>query len=150
MYKFVLSGYFNPLGSHHIKMFNAAREIAGLAGEIIVIVNSDHQVSLKGSYPFQDEAERRLIVSSCKNVDDAIVAMDSDRSVARSLQYLKPFAFLNGGDVDCFEKLHPAEQEVCNRLGIMTFFGVGGNEKAGSSSKTLQRFVEYVTRPSPN
>ena len=42
----IVSGYFNPIHKGHIEYFNNAKE---LADELFVIVNNDHQRSLKGS-----------------------------------------------------------------------------------------------------
>lgn len=52
----VISGYFNPIHSGHIDYIQSAKK---LGDKLIVIVNNDKQVSLKGSVPFQDEEERK-------------------------------------------------------------------------------------------
>ncbi|MBY0461541.1 MAG: adenylyltransferase/cytidyltransferase family protein, partial [Gemmataceae bacterium] len=49
----VASGYFNCLHVGHLRYLEAA---AGLGGPLVVIVNSDRQVALKGSVPFMAEA----------------------------------------------------------------------------------------------
>ena len=51
----VVSGYFNPIHPGHISMILDAKEYAD---KLIVIVNSDKQVKMKGSVPFMDEWAR--------------------------------------------------------------------------------------------
>ena len=62
----IVSGYFNPIHKGHIEYFNNAK---ANGDKLIVIVNSDHQRSLKGSKEFQNEDERVFIVSNIKSVD---------------------------------------------------------------------------------
>lgn len=71
----VVSGYFNPIHSGHIDYLESAKERGDY---LIVIVNNDHQVSLKGSDPFMDENERLRIVKSLRCVDKAVISIDED------------------------------------------------------------------------
>lgn len=141
----ICSGYFNPLGQHHIDYFEAASKL----GKLIVIVNNDKQVSIKGSYEFQDEQERLKIVRSLKYVDKAFLSIDEDGSVVKTLEmiyFLHPwhgFVFCNGGDRKeggC----NSAEEEFCKLHDIELAYNVGGN-KSGSSSFTLKKFLENNT-----
>tara|TARA_B110001469_G_scaffold76073_1_gene72174 strand:+ start:143 stop:364 length:222 start_codon:yes stop_codon:yes gene_type:complete len=61
----IVSGYFNPIHKGHIEYFNNAK---ALADELFVIVNNDHQRTLKGSKEFQKETERVFIVSNIKSL----------------------------------------------------------------------------------
>ena len=75
-----------------------------MADELFVIVNSDHQRALKGSKEFQQEAERKFIVSSIKSVDHCILSIDEDRTVCKTIEKI---AFDFGDDyelvfADCF------------------------------------------------
>lgn len=66
----IVSGYFNPIHKGHIEYFNLAKS----AGDhLIVIVNNDHQRSLKGSKVFQHQDERLYIVSNIKSVDQVFL-----------------------------------------------------------------------------
>lgn len=144
----ICSGYFNPLGQHHIDYFEAASKL----GKLIVIVNNDKQVSVKGSHEFQDEQERLKIVRSLKYVDEAFLSIDEDGSVVKTLEmiyFLHPwhgFVFCNGGDRKeggC----NSAEEEFCKLHDIELAYNVGGS-KAGSSSWTLKKFIEkYTSKP---
>ena len=98
----IVSGYFNPLHKGHLEYFNNAK---ALCDELFVIVNSDHQRELKGSNPFQDEEERLFIVSNIKSVNKAVLSVDKDRTVCKSIRMLfehhgkdYDLAFANGGD----------------------------------------------------
>ena len=48
----VASGYFNPIHAGHLDYLESAKK---LADYLIVIVNNDKQVKMKGSDPFMDE-----------------------------------------------------------------------------------------------
>ena len=73
-----ISGYFNPIHSGHIDYITSAKNLGDL---LVVIVNNDNQVKLKGSTPFQDEKERVKIVSNIKGVDLAFLSADNDSTV---------------------------------------------------------------------
>ena len=133
----IVSGYFNPIHKGHIEYFNYAK---ALADELFVIVNNDHQRTLKGSKEFQDEEERMFIVQNIKAVDKAFLSIDKDRTVCASLAYIHKkygneydLAFANGGDQN--NKSIP-EVPVCNELGIKLIDGLG--DKIQSSSWLLK------------
>ena len=134
----IVSGYFNPIHKGHLEYFQNAKK---LADELFVIVNSDHQRSLKGSKEFQDEQERIFIVSNIKSVNKAILSIDQDRTVCRTIEkianeyghnYLLSFA--NGGDQN--NDTIP-EKPICEKLGINLVDGLG--DKIQSSSWLLNK-----------
>tara|TARA_B100001250_G_scaffold178792_1_gene153692 strand:- start:1955 stop:2383 length:429 start_codon:yes stop_codon:yes gene_type:complete len=136
----IVSGYFNPLHKGHLEYFEKSKSHGDL---LFVIVNSDYQRNLKGSKKFQDESERILIISSLKVVDQAILAIDQDRTVSATIQKLYQekssqynFAFANGGDQN--NKSIP-ESEICEKLGIELIDGLG--EKIQSSSWLLKNKI---------
>lgn len=141
----IASGYFNPLGQQHLNYLNNAKKLGDI---LVVIVNSDEQVKLKGSVPFQDHYERCAIIESLKFVDIAIPSIDEDATVDMTIEYVvndigKNFdkiIFANGGDATPNQE----ERNICEKYGIEMMFGVGG-DKVGSSSKTIEKaFVELV------
>jgi len=79
----IVSGYFNPIHKGHLEYFNNAK---ALADRLFVIVNNDFQRQLKGSREFQDENERMIIVSNIKAVDKAILSIDTDRTVCKTIE----------------------------------------------------------------
>ena len=134
----IVSGYFNPIHKGHLEYFNNAKEAGDL---LFVIVNNDLQRHLKGSKEFQKEQERLFIVKNIKSVDNAILAIDTDRTVISYLRMLHEtygdkyqLAFANGGD-QSNESI--PEAGVCERLGIELIDGLG--DKIQSSSWLLAK-----------
>jgi cytidyltransferase-like protein len=134
-----VSLYANPLHKGHIDMINEAKKRCKF---LYAIVNNDKQRELKGSQEFMDEDERVLIVKNLKGVDLAIISVDTDSSVCKSLEILHPDAFFNGGDRSNDEV---PEKEVCDRLGIVMVDNIGG-KKVQSSSSLLENIREVLRR----
>ena len=101
----VISGFFNPLHIGHIDYISAARNLGDF---LIVIVNSDDQVKIKGSVPFMNQDDRLRIIRNIKGVDRAVIAIDEDGSVCKTIReefkrlqndpYFEEMVFANGGD----------------------------------------------------
>lgn len=134
----VVSGYFNPIHKGHLEYFIKAKDQGDL---LFVIVNTDHQRSLKGSKEFQKEDERLFIVRHIKEVDQAFLSIDQDRTVCKTLKFLHEqfgsqfqLAFANGGDQN--NKSIP-EVPICQVLGIELIDGMG--DKIQSSSWLLSK-----------
>tara|TARA_R100000995_G_C3480470_1_gene123588 strand:- start:736 stop:1203 length:468 start_codon:yes stop_codon:yes gene_type:complete len=149
----VISGYFNPIHSGHLDYIESAKE---LGDYLIVIVNNDSQVELKGSVPFMNEKERARIVSKIKDVDYAYLSYDEDSTVCNSLismYYLYKdsddfdgMIFGNGGDRK--KGSVSSEEEVCGRLGIELQYNVGGGKTQSSSNliKDSSKFTKTKIR----
>ena len=114
-----VSGYFNPLHKGHIELFHEAKK---LGDTLIVIVNNDEQVKLKGSKIFQDEKERLLIISELAIVDKVVLSFDTDKTIGRTLRMVNPDIFANGGDVT---ELPDREKLVCEDMLIKPVFNLG-------------------------
>ena len=138
----VVSGYFNPIHSGHLDYLEEARKRGDY---LIVIVNNDEQVKMRGSDPFMDELERLRIVRALRCVDKAVVAIDEDGTVCQSIrkEYYQlqddPFfvgmAFANGGD----RKEGGVPEDLLEQeLGIRMIYNVGG-EKTQSSSHLIHK-----------
>ncbi len=134
----IVSGYFNPIHKGHLEYFIHAKAIGDL---LFVIVNSDLQRALKGSKEFQKEDERLFIVRHIKEVDQAFLSIDQDRTVGKSLEMLHSqfgeshrLAFANGGDQN---NNSIPEVPICQALGIELVDGLG--EKIQSSSWLLNK-----------
>lgn len=129
-----VSGYFNPLHVGHLEMMAKARK---LGGRLVVIVNNDYQVKLKGSVSFMNQADRLKVVSAIKWVDQAFLSVDRDPSVCKSLLKVKPDIFAQGGDR---HEGNIPEAAVCRRLNIKMVDGLG--KKIRSSSILIAGAVE--------
>ena len=133
----IVSGYFNPIHKGHLEYFDTAKKHGDI---LFVIVNSDYQRKLKGSKKFQNEQERILIVSSIRVVDKAILSIDKDKTVQKTIEKIhhdnhKNFNlfFANGGDQN--NDTIP-EREVCEKFGVGLIDGLG--DKIQSSSWLLK------------
>lgn len=117
------SGYFNPL---HIGHLNLIKEAKALGDYLVVIVNNNEQVKLKGSKIFQDEKERVEIVKALKYVDKVILSIDKDRTIRETLKTINPDIFAKGGD-------STPENTPEKDLGIKVVYNVGGSKIQSSS-----------------
>jgi cytidyltransferase-like protein len=134
----VISGYFNPVHTGHIDYIKGA---AALGDKLVVIVNNDAQVSLKGSTPFMSEYERVEIVSSIKGVTQAVMSIDTDETVVKTIEsihneckvdyFFDSMLFCNGGDRT---RGNSPEEQYCKKSGISTAYNVGGTKTQSSSS----------------
>ena len=79
----IISGYFNPLHTGHLDYIEGAKQKCDL---LYVIVNSDQQVNIKGSKQFMDEGSRLRIVRALSCVNKAMLSIDDDTSVCRSIK----------------------------------------------------------------
>jgi cytidyltransferase-like protein len=143
----IASGYFNPLHSGHISNLIEAKK---LGDKLIVIVNNDHQVKLKGSKEFLDEKEREIIVRNLKPVDMTMISISKDKSVCADLANVRriypddELIFAKGGDrneADAADLTSPLyyDIQVCKENNIEIVFNVGC-DKVQSSSKILEKY----------
>jgi D-beta-D-heptose 7-phosphate kinase/D-beta-D-heptose 1-phosphate adenosyltransferase len=135
-----VSGYFNPIHSGHLDLLEAAAE---LGDTLVVIVNNDEQVTLKGSVPFMDEHERARIIQALRCVDKTVISKDTDATVCKTLAAIQPTIFANGGDRKSDADI--PEAEVCNCLNITMVFNIGG-EKHQSSSQLIEQARKHAGR----
>lgn len=135
----VVSGYFAPLHVGHVRLIRAA---ATLGSRVVVIVNNDAQQELKKGRVVIPVDERAEVVRALGDVDDVLIAVDQDRSINASLAEVRrrhptaSIAFANGGDVSDVGLV--LEAAVCQELGIDLLVGVGGEDKADSSSRLIE------------
>lgn len=135
----IVSGFFNPLHGGHLDMIEAA---AKMGDKLIVIVNNDEQQILKKGKIILPEENRARLLRALKDVDEVIISVDNDPTVIKTLHAIADkypdhsLTFANGGDRDS-EKAIP-EGEVAKARNIELVFGVGGMEKADSSTRINQ------------
>ncbi len=124
----MVSGGFDPLHIGHTDLIN----LAMAHGDVIVVLNSDDWLMRKKGYIFMLYEERSRILESIRGVVAVIPVDDTDGTVCKALEGLKPNFYINGGDR---EKPHHMEKKVCDRLNIIQIFGGG---KIQSSSKLVE------------
>jgi cytidyltransferase-like protein len=143
MKKIVLvTGGFDPIHSGHIAYFNAARELGDM---LVVGVNSDSWLVRKKSKPFMPWEERATIVAALHTVDRVINFDDANGTAIDAIRKVKEIypnhqlIFANGGD------------RTKDNIPEMVFddvefvFGVGGENKANSSSWILEEWKSPKT-----
>ena len=137
----VATGGFDPIHSGHI---NYLKEAALSGTRLVVGVNSDEWLSRKKGRSFMPWEERAAIVRELACVDDVISFDDSDNSAIHALEQVKLYypndriVFVNGGDRTS-DNIPEMSVE-----GVEFEFGIGGNNKANSSSWILKEW-KYPT-----
>jgi cytidyltransferase-like protein len=138
----IVSGYFNPLHAGHLEYINAARK---LCDYLICIVNNDYQVELKKSQKFMDQQHRLNIIQNLKSVDQAIIAIDDNPSVSKTIEFIverlpikpKQIIFFNSGDRSA-DNRNILEINICKKYQINTIYIA--LPKIYSSSKLKRNF----------
>lgn len=135
----ITSGFFNPIHIGHINLF---RESKKLGDFLVVIVNNDDQVKLKGSFPFMPAHERLGVIKALKYVDEVFLSEDffidgKEVPIPKSLQiiaerYPGELIFAKGGDRD-INHIPWQEKEVCDKFNIKVVTNVGGDKIQSSS-----------------
>ena len=136
----MVSGGFDPVHIGHIRMILEASTHA----DVIVVANSDDWLFRKKGFVFMEFEERAEILASIKGVIKVSGVDDSDNTVCEAIQRLKPDYFANGGDRG---KDNTPEQALCDKMGVEMLWGIGGENKANSSSTLVER-VMYSSRNS--
>ena len=138
----VVSGYFNPVHVGHIEYLKEARQ---LGDRLIVIVNNDLQVSIKGSKPFMPLEERLVLVEALGCVTSAVPSIDDDDSVVKTIKslwdkyscdyFFDSMVFANGGDR---RREEIPEAKVCKELNIEMIDGLGDKIRSSSDYTGLK------------
>jgi cytidyltransferase-like protein len=133
----VVTGGFDPIHSGHVKYIQEAAKLGDL---LIIGLNSDEWLVRKKGRAFMPWQERASVLSAMKGVSRVEHFNDGDGSAKDLLILIKrqfPYAtivFANGGDRT---KENIPEMDV---PGIEFVFGVGGENKANSSSWILEEW----------
>jgi glycerol-3-phosphate cytidylyltransferase/D-beta-D-heptose 7-phosphate kinase/D-beta-D-heptose 1-phosphate adenosyltransferase len=136
----IVSGYFSPLHQGHLDLFEAAR---ARAGYLIVIVNNDRQQLLKKGRLIQSEEPRRRIVAALRIVDATYIAVEDGPGIDATFELIRrdypdtELEFCNGGDRKDVDTLPGEEIASAERNRITLLYGVGGFDKADSSTRII-------------
>jgi cytidyltransferase-like protein len=133
----VISGGFDPVHSGHIRLIKQARL---LGDHLIVGINSDEWLARKKGRAFMPWQERLCVLNNLQQVDEVYTFDDEDGTAGHLLQQVRAhypdarIVFANGGD---------RTQDNIPEMavpGVEFVFGVGGSDKANSSSWILQEW----------
>ena len=140
----VITGGFDPIHSGHIDYINAASEL----GDILIVgVNSDEWLVRKKGRSFMPFEDRISIIGALHNVDYAIPFNDRDGTAKDAIAWARrvypnhAIVFANGGDrtSDNIPEMDFVDDN------IEFVFGVGGTNKANSSSWLLEEWKNPKT-----
>jgi cytidyltransferase-like protein len=137
----IVSGYFSPLHQGHLDLFEAARDRSG--GYLIVVVNNDKQQMLKKGKVIQAAEMRARIVRAMRIVDRVYIAVEDGPGIDGTFDMIRAdypdteLEFCNGGDRRDISNLPQEEIEAGARNNITLLYGIGGTDKADSSTRIL-------------
>lgn len=133
----VCTGGFDPIHSGHI---NYLKEAKLLGDKLIVGLNSDDWLIRKKGQAFMPFKHREDVLRAIRFVDDVMSFDDSDGSACSLLESIRnsysyaEIIFANGGDRTASNIPELSVKD------IMFKFGVGGDNKLGSSSEFLRNW----------
>ena len=128
-----VSGYFDPIHVGHLEFLELAKK---LGDNLIVIINNNLQAELKKGSTFMDEKDRMEIVAALRCVDEVFLSIDTDKSVCKSLERIKPDIFANGGDRLLNEI---PETAVMKKYNIKMVDGLGSKIRSSSDLTGLSK-----------
>ena len=132
MKKVAISGYFDPIHVGHLEYISLSKK---LGDYLIVIINNNHQCTLKKGKHFMDENDRAKILEAIEGVNEVFISIDQDRTVCKSLEKIRPDIFTNGGDRHNNEI---PEAVVCKKYGIELLDGLGKKIRSSSDLTGLK------------
>jgi D-beta-D-heptose 7-phosphate kinase/D-beta-D-heptose 1-phosphate adenosyltransferase len=126
-----ISGGMDPVHIGHVRMIQDAAQY----GKVVVILNSDEWLIRKKGYAFMSWDDRAEIIESFSGVICVLPVDDTDGTVVKALDELRPDVFGNGGD-RCQD--NTPEMEFCINNNIELAWNLGGS-KIRSSSELVSK-----------
>ena len=133
-------GAFDPFRIGHLEHLKKAKQ---LGDWLIVLLNPDADLVRKRGSPdliCQPIGERYEILKSIKYVDEVVIGIDHDGTMAKTLLMVKPDILAKGGDRTP-ETMPQNEISVCRQIGCKIIYGVG--DVLSSSTDILRRIQAY-------
>lgn len=115
---------------------------AKLGDRLLVVVNNDKAQVLKKGKIILSQENRYRLMNALRGVDEVILSIDEDLGQVETLEMIAkthPYdelIFANGGDRNSDKEI--PETEICKKYDIRLEFGVGGTDKADSSTRINQ------------
>jgi D-beta-D-heptose 7-phosphate kinase/D-beta-D-heptose 1-phosphate adenosyltransferase len=138
----IVTGGFDPIHSGHISYLNHADH---LGDHVVVGLNSDAWLTRKKGRPFMPWQERRIVLDNLHMVGEVIEFNDDDGSSIDAIRRVREkypndeIVFANGGD----RTSENIPEQVFDDVEFV--FGVGGDNKANSSSWILEEWKSPKT-----
>ena len=139
----VVAGGFDPLHVGHLRHI---REAKLLGTSLTAIVGPDEFLIKKKGYIFMSLRDRMEILASIRWVDDVVVAIDMDGTVAETLRELRPQIYAKGGDRVSDVDMPENEIKACQEIGCQIVYGVG--KQIRSSSKLVEEALMKLKQDS--
>ena len=137
----LVSGGFDPIHSGHIYLIANVSKY----GDVVVLLNSDAWLIQKKGKEFLPYKEREMIMNALKSVIDVIAFDDSDKTCIDGIRKAiekypnRKIKFANGGDRN--DNTSPLPEKVyCEQNKVKVLWGIGGDNKANSSSWILKKW----------
>lgn len=141
----ICTGGFDPLHEGHCDYINAAKSLCDV---LLVFPNSDEWLARKKGKSFMSQKTRTAILSNFKSVN-LVIPMSEDNDAdgsaswaitkARTMFPNDEIYFMNGGDRT---QENIPESNVAASMNVHLIFGVGGENKANSSSDILKNWEQ--------
>ncbi len=127
-------GGFDPVHVGHVRCFSETAKLKYKYDNalFVIIANGDGFLQTKKGFVFMPEPERMEILHEFKGVDHVVKWYDGTQNCIGALRKIRPNIFTKGGDRSSRDRI--PEADVCDEVGCQIMFGVGGKEKAQSSS----------------
>jgi glycerol-3-phosphate cytidylyltransferase-like family protein len=144
MNKVMVAGFFDPLQPGHLELFEFAKAVIPDAHVIVVIHNIEDIIKKSGFYVYDPWEIKELIKGFKHCVDEVVVAIDTDGSVSKTLEKLKPNYFIKGPDRNP-NNMPENEVEICKKIGCEIVYQSG--VKIGNSSVIKKRIKDQLLQP---
>lgn len=129
------AGFFDPIHDGHRSHFRAAR---ALGNKLAVITHPDELCVKKKGFCYMKLGDRIKALKAEPGVDVVIVSVDTDGTVAKTIEMLRPQIFAKGGDRNPGD--HPIPQseiDACKKVGCRVVYNVGEPKRPGWSSTEI-------------
>ncbi len=137
---YIVSGGFDPIHEGHIEMI---KDATSKSDGVILLLNSDAWLCRKKGKNFMEFKTRQAVCENIQGVEEAFGFNDDDGSACDGIRLAREkypndeLVFANGGDRT---KNNIPEGSACEKYNVKLEFGVGGENKANSSSWILNKW----------
>ena len=136
MIKVAVCGGFDPLHSVHLDHMIEAKK---LGDWLVVIVNTDEWLIKKKGFFVLPLLERLRLIEEYPFVNQTVVCIDRDDTVAETLRLVRPNIFAKGGD-RISSNMPQKEIDVCKEIGCEVRYGVDRGVIKSSTNFALDAF----------